>query len=108
MFLAKTPQEVSENLIATFGNRLRVRICGFLIEDENGQLVTAPSISPENAFIHPTNREKTWLSYAVTIDIQIINELFNACITAANIVGDDPEFKFELKESLSKRLFPTK
>ncbi len=77
-------------------------ILDFLIEDENGQLVTAPSISPENAFIHPTDREKTWLSYAVTIDIQIINELFNACISAANIVGDDPEFKFELKETLSK------
>lgn len=77
-------------------------ILNFLIEDENGQLVTAPSISPENAFIHPTNREKTWLSYAVTIDIQIINELFNACISAANIVGDDPEFKFKLKETLSK------
>ena len=77
-------------------------ILDFLIEDKNGRLVTAPSMSPENAYLLPGTNEKHQLTYAATIDIQIIHELFNACIKASQILGHDPDFAGQLKETLAR------
>jgi alpha-L-fucosidase 2 len=52
-------------------------ILGFLITDKKGQLVTAPSMSPENSFyLQDTGKAQTMLTYAPAIDVQIIRELF--------------------------------
>jgi alpha-L-fucosidase 2 len=52
-------------------------IMNFLIDDGNGQLVTAPSMSPENSFyLQDTGKSQSVLTYAPAIDIQIIRELF--------------------------------
>ena len=77
-------------------------ILDFLIEDRNGNLATAPSISPENSFINPKDNSKTQISYSATIDIQIITELFNSCIKAAEILDVDSEITLRLKETLMK------
>lgn len=77
----------------------------FLIEDEQGQLVTAPSTSPENTFIHPKDGKNYQMTYGATIDIQILTELFNNCIKAATLLNDDPEFVKTMQETL-KRLPP--
>ncbi len=77
-------------------------VLDFLIEDKNGYLVTAPSISPENAFINPLDKKENHLTYAATIDIQIINELFKACIESARILDLDSDYILKMKESLSK------
>ena len=77
-------------------------ILDFLIEDGNGRLVTAPSVSPENAYIDPVTGEEHQLSYAATIDIEIINELFTACIESADLLGEEAGFATELRSTLQK------
>ncbi|MCM1253844.1 MAG: glycoside hydrolase family 95 protein [Clostridium sp.] len=52
----------------------------FLVEHE-GYLVTCPSVSPENTYILP-NGEKGANSYGVTMDNQILRDLFGQCEAA--------------------------
>lgn len=80
-------------------------VLGFLTESPDGYLVTNPSHSPENAFIDTKTKEKSQLTYAATIDIEIINELFDNCIEAATILSTDKEFVIKL-EAAKKRLPP--
>jgi alpha-L-fucosidase 2 len=73
----------------------------FLIKDKNGYLVTAPSMSPENTFILP-NGQKDQITYAPTIDIELIQSLYDACLKAGKLLNDDPEFLKGLSETLTK------
>lgn len=57
----------------------------FLIEDD-GYLKTCPSVSPENTFILP-NGQKGANTIGVTMDNQILRDLFGQCISAARILG---------------------
>ena len=52
----------------------------FLVE-KDGYLVTCPSVSPENTFVLP-NGEKGANSYGVTMDNQILRDLFSQCIAS--------------------------
>lgn len=74
----------------------------FMVEDSLGRLVTAPSYSPENAFIDPKTGQEMQLTYSATMDVQITIELFNACIQAAKILGDDEQYIQRLRESLAR------
>ncbi|PVD50201.1 glycoside hydrolase [Terrimonas sp.] len=68
-------------------------VLDFLVKSPGGYLVTNPSHSPENAFFVPgtDRKEQSQLSYAATIDIEIINGLFNNFINAANILKTDTD-----------------
>lgn len=49
----------------------------FLTEDSSGQyLVTNPSLSPENTFLHGESREKGVFCEGSTMDIEIVRQLF--------------------------------
>lgn len=76
----------------------------FLME-KDGYLVTCPSVSPENTFILP-NGEKGCNSAGVTMDNQILRDLFTQCIMAAEILGVDDELNQQIKETCAK-LRPT-
>lgn len=76
-------------------------ILGYLVPDTKGQLVTAPSNSPENRY-RPPNGKVFMLTYGATMDIEIITELFEACLEAAKIVKDDPIFSKQLRATLRK------
>ena len=76
----------------------------FMIE-RDGYLVTCPSVSPENTFILPSG-EKGCNSAGVTMDNQILRDLFTQCIEAAKILGVDDELNEKIKVQLS-RLRPT-
>lgn len=80
-------------------------VLDFLIEDSEGRLVTAPSYSPENTFRMPRSGEPIRISYAPTMDIEIIHALFERVIAASEILGVDREFRAEV-ESAVKRLPP--
>lgn len=80
-------------------------VLDFLIEDEQGRLVTAPSYSPENSFKMPDTGQSMRLTYAPTMDIEIIYALFERVIAASKILGVDPEFRAEVESAL-KRLPP--
>ncbi len=81
-------------------------LLSFMIEDKNGYLVTAPSNSPENGY-RMENGEVYRFTYGATHDVEIINELFLACIKACNILNTDADFKQQL-ETTMKRLPPVK
>ena len=64
----------------------------FLVEDEQGRLVTNPSHSPENAFLDEKGNEGV-LCVGATMDFEIIRELFGDCLRAAEVLGEDAEFR---------------
>lgn len=77
----------------------------FLVEHE-GYLVTCPSVSPENTFILPSGEMGANI-YGVTMDNQILRDLFTQCIEAAKILGVEDEFNDRIKEAREK-LIPTR
>lgn len=76
----------------------------FLVESPDGQLVTNPSHSPENAFILPDGTQSMF-TYGATMDLEIIHDLFTNCIEASAILGTDGAFAEELEQAL-ERLAP--
>ena len=77
----------------------------FLIEDK-GYLKTCPSVSPENTYILP-NGEQGANGIGVTMDNQILRDLFTQCIKAAEILGVEDTLNEEIKAALG-RLMPTR
>jgi len=73
----------------------------FLIEDTKGQLVTCPSLSPENTYILP-NGDNCSLCMGPTMDNQIIYALFKNCMRSAKILEIDQDFINELKVSIDR------
>lgn len=59
----------------------------YLIEDEQGRLVTSPSVSPENTYL-TKDGEKGTLCQGPSMDSQILYTLFTAVIDSAEILGD--------------------
>lgn len=78
----------------------------WLIKDENGYLVTCPSISPENNFL-TREGEKCSPSIASTMDMSLSRNLFTNCIKASIILNEDDGFRKELEEAKEK-LYPYK
>lgn len=75
----------------------------WLVEDENGYLVTNPSTSPENEFT--VDGKKYEISIATTMDMAIIREIFAACIRASEVLNSDEAFREALKKAKA-RLYP--
>lgn len=80
--------------------------CDWLQEDESGYYVTAPSTSPENAFLTEGGVECS-VAKASTMDMTIIREVFNTCITVADIIVEAGVFEKKLSKILPK-LYPYK
>lgn len=83
-------------------------VLGFLVEAPAGtpfagKLVANPSTSPENRYL--LNGKPASLTYAPTMDIELIRELFENCRRAAEILRLDTAFRAKLKET-EKRLPP--
>ncbi len=77
----------------------------FLVKSPEGYMVTNPSHSPENNFFIPGSDKKSMLCYGATIDVQIINQLFDNCIEAAELLAIDVGFTDTLK-AVVKQLPP--
>lgn len=73
----------------------------FLVENEDGLLITTPSVSPENTYILP-NGEKGTLCEAPSMDSQIIFALFSNCISASELLNVDQAFRNQLVELRGK------
>ncbi len=77
----------------------------FLIEDENGYLVTSPSNSPENSFWYTDKsgeKKKSMFTYGATIDFEIIEALLTRTVYACEKLGADGELAKKMKDILSK------
>lgn len=73
----------------------------YLIEDKEGRLITCPSVSPENSYKLP-NGEVGVLCAGASMDFQIIEALFEACIRSARLLGRDEAFREELAAALKR------
>lgn len=69
--------------------------------ERNGVLVTAPSTSPENVYLHP-NGFKGTVTIASAMDMEIIWDLFTNLIEASSILGIDRDFAKLLEEKRAK------
>jgi alpha-L-fucosidase 2 len=67
----------------------------------NGELVTAPSTSPENDYYLP-NGGKSSVTIASTMDMEIIWDLFTNLIEASEILGIDADYRKLLIEKRAK------
>ena len=76
-------------------------IIDFVKENEKGELVTAPSYSPENMYIDPKTGNKQLNTIAATMDIQIIRDVFQACLEAEKELGIS-QLSPKIKEALKK------
>jgi alpha-L-fucosidase 2 len=74
----------------------------FLFEDKEGHLVTAPTYSPENSYIDPKSGNEFKLTYAPTMDIQIIREILTNCRKASKILGVDSIWAAGLQSTMDK------
>lgn len=74
--------------------------------DEKTYLCTCPSVSPENTFILP-NGEQGANSIGVTMDNQILRDLFGQCNRAAKVLGISDDLDRQIAETC-ERLIPTR
>jgi alpha-L-fucosidase 2 len=74
-------------------------------EPKHGWLVTSPSISPENAH-SPGNPSIAAGNVSIvagpTMDMQILRDLFSACIESSEILGLDADFRAKLTAARAK------
>jgi alpha-L-fucosidase 2 len=68
-----------------------------LTEPKHGWLVTSPSLSPEN--MHPYD---TSICAGPTMDNQILSDLFDDTVKAAEILGLDQEFRLRVSAARAK------
>jgi alpha-L-fucosidase 2 len=68
-----------------------------------GRLATIPSISPENSYL--ANGQRGQLTYAPTMDIQILSALFEAFTRASRLLNQEAALRGEA-EAARKRLPP--
>lgn len=69
-----------------------------------GKLVTAPSHSPENTFVK-ADGSKAKFTYAATMDLMIVRDLFENSLAAADALGGkkfEPEFCGQLRNALDR------
>jgi len=80
-------------------------VMDYLVEGENGELLTVPSSSPENNFIDPATGNSQRLTVGATMENQIIRELLSSTIAAGELLHADPGFIQSMKET--KNRIPT-
>ncbi|CAM4378440.1 glycoside hydrolase family 95 protein [Paenibacillus tarimensis] len=73
----------------------------WLVEGEDGVLVTNPATSPENVFLTPDGQPCS-VSAGSTMDISMIRELFTNCIEASRLLGVDEALRVELATALGR------
>lgn len=83
-------------------------ILDFLVEAPEGtpvagRLVTNPSHSPENSFRKPDGTTSMF-TYAATMDLEIIYDLFNNCIEAIDVLSENEPFDVEFRAELVSAL----
>jgi alpha-L-fucosidase 2 len=65
-----------------------------------GRLVTNPSTSPENRYL--LDGAPVHLTYGATMDVQLVQELFDNCVRAAAALGVDGDFAAEVQAAATR------
>ncbi len=80
------------------------RACVFMknyLFEHDGKLLTGPSLSPENTYIH-TSGEQGQICVGPTMDTMIVRDLFTDCIKASEVLGDEDDLTDALRVLLPK------
>lgn len=64
----------------------------YLVDDGKGNLITGPSLSPENFYYGPDSAEVK-LCMGPVMDIELTNALFNRVIESSELLGVDEDFR---------------
>ncbi|MCR2806811.1 glycoside hydrolase family 95 protein [Paenibacillus soyae] len=91
-FLAKAYETMKESALF---------FLDFLTETASGELVTTPSVSPENTYRLPGG-ETGALCAGPSMDSQILDHLFGACMEASELLGRDEAFRERLDGARSR------
>lgn len=78
-------------------------LLAWLQPDADGNLVTAPSTSPENDFYYGDRRRGN-VSVASTMDMAIARDLFDNVSAASEVLGTDAAFRRQLRQARAKLL----
>lgn len=73
----------------------------WLIKDDKGQLISVPSVSPENTFITAAN-DTCMVSVNATGDIELMKDLFKNCMAAAKVLNIKDGFTDSVAIAYSK------
>ncbi|MEP7269917.1 MAG: glycoside hydrolase family 95 protein [Acidobacteriota bacterium] len=73
----------------------------YLVEDSKGQLMTGPSLSPENRY-RTVDGVVAKLAMGPTMDLEITRALFRRCIEASQLLETDPDFRQRLSTALAR------
>lgn len=74
----------------------------YMVSDpRSGNLVTGPSISPENGYISPKGNQLC-LDMMPTIDRTLVYDIYSACIESSKILGVDKKFRTRLEKDIKK------
>lgn len=73
----------------------------YMVEDDQGRLVTGPSLSPENSYLLP-NGQVGVLCMGPSMDLEIVYALFSRLIDSTEILGRDEAFRQQLIEARAK------
>jgi alpha-L-fucosidase 2 len=78
----------------------------WLVEDEDGRLLTPVSTSPENRFYYQDGDQLklSSVSMGCTMDMGIIRGLFESSLLAAQTLQTDRDFRLQLKDKLARLL----
>ena len=76
----------------------------YLFENRDGQLISGPSMSPENLYYVNTanGKKQAFIAFSPTMDIEVITAVFRNYIEAEKILGIDGKTAAEAAEALSK------
>jgi alpha-L-fucosidase 2 len=75
--------------------------CMDWLVEKNGYLITVPSTSPENVYLHPKGF-KAAVTVSSAMDMEIIWDLFTNIIEAGNVLGTDKDFVTLIKQKRDK------
>ncbi len=78
----------------------------FMTENDQGELVTSPSTSPENTFLDPGTGEKASVCEGSAMDMTMIRELFENIIEGSAILGEKDELLEEIETACSRLAMP--
>ncbi|MCU4974103.1 glycoside hydrolase family 95 protein [Halobacteria archaeon AArc-m2/3/4] len=81
-----------------------VFLLDYLVENDDGSLVTVPSNSPENRFVTPSGYESLYC-VSPTLDVQLLRDLFEHCLEAMDadaVPESDDELRAELSDALDR------
>jgi len=76
----------------------------WLVEDESGYLITSPSTSPEHHF-YSNDGYLGAVTQGVTMDLQLIGDLFENCLNMAAVLGVEDEWVMRMAAAKA-RLHP--